>query len=115
MTYEKNPFNFKGIPDFAFQPAKEADDEYNYRYTPRGATNRFDPAAYERVIYENAKRQAAEAEEKEITDLLDKQEDFAQEEAAFIPAQNEINKNIDGTEITDLAAGTVTEEADNGN
>ncbi|HHU17193.1 MAG TPA: DUF3794 domain-containing protein, partial [Clostridiales bacterium] len=111
MTYEKNPFNFKGIPDFAFQPAKEADDEYNYRYTPRGATNRFDPAAYERVLYENAQRQAAEAEEKEITDLLDKQEDFAQEEAAFIPAQNEINKNIDGTEITDLAAGTVTEEA----
>lgn len=71
----------------------------------------FDPAAYERVLYENAQRQAAEAEEKEITDLLDKQEDFAQEEAAFIPAQNEINKNIDGTEITDLAAGTVTEEA----
>ncbi|MGI6747078.1 MAG: SPOCS domain-containing protein [Anaerovoracaceae bacterium] len=107
MTYEKNPFDFKGIPDFAFQPAKEADDEYNYRYTPRGATNRFDPAAYERVLYENARRQAAEAEEKERTELLDKQEDKAQQEAAFIPVQNEIKENINETDMADFASGTM--------
>lgn len=58
MTYEKNPLEFEGIPDFALQPAKEA-EEYNYQYVPRSANSRFDPAAYERVLHETA-RQAAE-------------------------------------------------------
>ncbi|MEL7654381.1 MAG: SPOCS domain-containing protein [Bacillota bacterium] len=65
MTYEKDPFEFDGIPDFALQPAKEA-DEYNFHYIPRGATNRFDPAAYERVLHESA-RQAAEIEDEPET------------------------------------------------
>ena len=68
MTYEKDPFEFEGIPDFALQPAKDA-DEYNFHYIPRGATSRFDPAAYERVLHESA-RQAAEIEEEpEILDI----------------------------------------------
>ncbi|MDD3169821.1 MAG: DUF3794 domain-containing protein [Eubacteriales bacterium] len=61
MTYEKKPFEFEGIPDYALQPAKEA-DEYNFHYVPRGATNRFDPAAYEKILYDSV-RQAAEKEE----------------------------------------------------
>ena len=64
MTYEKDPFEFEEIPDFALQPAKEA-DEYSFHYIPRGANSRFDPAAYERVLHESA-RQAAEKEEPEI-------------------------------------------------
>ena len=54
MTYEKDPFEFEGIPDFALQPAK-GEDEYNFHYIPRGATSRFDPAAYERVLHESVK------------------------------------------------------------
>jgi hypothetical protein len=75
MTYEKDPFEFKGIPDYALQPAKEA-DEYSFHYTPRGATNRFDPAAYEKVLYDSV-RQAAENEEQ--SELLDIREDKAPE------------------------------------
>ena len=60
MTYEKDPFKFEEIPDYALQPAKEA-DEYNFHYVPRGATGRFDPAAYEKVLHDSVK-QAAEGE-----------------------------------------------------
>ena len=67
MTYEKDPFEFEGIPDFALQPAK-GEDEYNFHYIPRGATSRFDPAAYERVLHESVK-QAAEVEEPEMLDV----------------------------------------------
>lgn len=49
MTYEKDPFFLKDIPDFALQPAREA-DEYNFHYIPRGAAERFDAAAYEKVL-----------------------------------------------------------------
>ncbi|MDD4564622.1 MAG: DUF3794 domain-containing protein [Eubacteriales bacterium] len=133
MTYEKDPFEFKGIPDFALQPAKEADDEYNYKYTPRGTTNQFDPAAYERVLHESARR----AEESEGNGLLDEQEDKTHDsieagaqfsapveepspvadenlqqdaEAAFIPVQNEINEDIKETDLADVAAEAVSEE-----
>jgi hypothetical protein len=58
MTYEKDPIQFEEIPDYALQPAKEA-DEYNFHYVPRGATSRFDPAAYEKVLHDSV-RQAAE-------------------------------------------------------
>lgn len=69
MTYEKNPLEFEGIPDFALQPAKEA-DEYSYHYMPKGANSRFDPAAYERVLHETA-RQAAETAQTENPDFRD--------------------------------------------
>lgn len=61
MTYEKDPFEYQGIPDYALQPAKEA-EEYNFHYVPRGGTSRFDPEAYERVLHESV-RQAAESDE----------------------------------------------------
>ena len=73
MTYEKDPFEFEEIPDYALQPAKEA-DEYNFHYAPRGATSRFDPAAYERVLHDSVK-QAAENEEQ--PEMLDVQQDKA--------------------------------------
>lgn len=69
MTYEKNPLEFEGIPDFALQPAKEA-DEYSYHYMPKGVNSRFDPAAYERVLHETA-RQAAETAQIENPDFRD--------------------------------------------
>lgn len=75
MTYEKDPFKFERIPDYALQPAKEA-DEYSFHYTPRGATSRFDPAAYEKVLYDSV-RQAADSEEQ--PELLDIREDKASE------------------------------------
>ncbi|MDF3001051.1 MAG: hypothetical protein K0Q48_1170, partial [Bacillota bacterium] len=62
---------FEGIPDFALQPAKEA-DEYSYHYMPKGVNSRFDPAAYERVLHETAK-QAAETEQVEIPVFQDEQ------------------------------------------
>ncbi len=85
MTYEKDPFEFEEIPDYALQPAKEA-DEYNFHYIPKGATSRFDPAAYERVLHENA-RQAAEKEEHEMLDVReDKAPDsFEQAETNMFP------------------------------
>ena len=91
MTYEKEPFEFKGIPDYALQPAKEA-DEYSFHYTPRGATNRFDPAAYEKVLYDSA-RQAAESEGQ--AEMLDIREDktpeaFAEPAGPFPQAMDEI-------------------------
>lgn len=67
MTYEKDPFKFDEIPDFALQPAKEA-EEYNFHYVPRGATNRFDPAAYEKVLHDSVK-QAAESEQPGMLDV----------------------------------------------
>jgi hypothetical protein len=73
MSYEKDPFEFEGIPDFALQPAKEA-DEYNFHYTPRGATGRFDPAVYEKALHDSVK-QAAEREEQ--SEMLDIREDNA--------------------------------------
>ncbi|HYE68103.1 MAG TPA: SPOCS domain-containing protein [Anaerovoracaceae bacterium] len=69
MTYEKDPFKFEEIPEYALQPAKEA-DEYNFHYVPRGATNRFDPAAYEKVLHDSVK-QAAESEQPELLDVLE--------------------------------------------
>ena len=69
MTYEKDPFKFEEIPEYALQPAKEA-DEYNFHYVPRGATNRFDPAAYEKVLHDSVK-QAAESEQPEMLDVLE--------------------------------------------
>jgi hypothetical protein len=86
MTYEKDPFEFEAIPDYALQPAKEA-DEYNFHYVPRGATSRFDPAAYERILHDSV-RQAAESEEQ--SEMLDVQGDHVPvpfEEAAteFFP------------------------------
>ncbi|MDD3199323.1 MAG: DUF3794 domain-containing protein [Eubacteriales bacterium] len=83
MTYEKYPFEFENIPDFALQPAKEADDEYNFKYTPRGAANRFDPEAYERILHESV-RQAAEAENADSENIsveaISKETDQAAEE-----------------------------------
>ena len=73
MTYEKDPFELEEIPDYALQPAKEA-DEYNFHYVPRGVTGRFDPAAYEKVLYDSV-RQAAEGQ----SEMLDIQEDKAAE------------------------------------
>ncbi|HVI41013.1 MAG TPA: hypothetical protein VM577_10155, partial [Anaerovoracaceae bacterium] len=68
MTYEKDPFEFEKIPDYALQPAKEA-DEYNFHYTPRGATSRFDPAAYERVLHDSVRQAAENEEQPEILDI----------------------------------------------
>ncbi len=84
MTYEKDPFKFEEIPDYALQPAKEA-DEYNFHYVPRGATNRFDPAAYEKVLHDSVK-QAAESEEQ--PELLDVREDKAPD--SFEEAETEM-------------------------
>ena len=84
MTYEKDSFEMEGIPDYALQPAKDA-DEYNFHYVPRGATGRFDPAAYEKVLHDSIK-QAAE----EPSELLDIREDktadaFETPSAEFFP------------------------------
>ena len=49
MTYEKDPFELEDIPDYALQPARDA-DEYNFHYIPRGTAGRFDAAAYEKVL-----------------------------------------------------------------
>jgi hypothetical protein len=73
MTFKKDPFEFEEIPDYALQPAKEA-DEYNFHYVPRGATGRFDPAAYEKVLHDSV-MQAAESEEQ--SEMLDIQADDA--------------------------------------
>jgi len=73
MTFKKDPFEFEEIPDYALQPAKEA-DEYNFHYVPRGATSRFDPAAYEKVLYDSV-QQAAESDEQ--SEMLDVQQDKA--------------------------------------
>lgn len=73
MTYKKDPFEFEEIPEYALQPAKEA-DEYNFHYVPRGATSRFDPAAYEKVLHDSVK-QAAESDEQ--PEILDVQQDKA--------------------------------------
>ena len=82
MTYEKDPFNLEEIPDYALQPAKEA-DEYNFHYVPRGAAGRFDPAAYEKILHDSV-RQTAENEEP--SELLDVQGDAgaAEPEAVFV-------------------------------
>ncbi|HML37073.1 MAG TPA: DUF3794 domain-containing protein [Bacillota bacterium] len=82
MTYEKDPFNLEEIPDYALQPAKEA-DEYNFHYVPRGAAGRFDPAAYEKILHDSV-RQTAENEEP--SELLDVQGDdgAAESEAVFV-------------------------------
>ena len=80
MTYEKDPFEYQGIPDYALQPAKEA-EEYNFHYVPRGVTSRFDPAAYERVLHESAK-QAAESDE--FSELL-----FVHGKEPSVPYQTE--------------------------
>ncbi|HWQ79978.1 MAG TPA: SPOCS domain-containing protein [Anaerovoracaceae bacterium] len=65
MTYEKDPFEYQGIPDYALQPAKEA-DEYNFHYVPRGGTSRFDPAAYERVLHDSVRQAFESGEESEM-------------------------------------------------
>ena len=70
MTYEKDPFKFEEIPEYALQPAKEA-DEYNFHYVPRGATNRFDPAAYEKVLHDSVKQAAESEEQPEMLDVLE--------------------------------------------
>lgn len=91
MTFKKDPFEFEEIPDYALQPAKEA-DEYNFHYVPRGATGRFDPAAYEKVLHDSV-MQAAESEEQ--SEMLDIQADDASSgfgepaEGVFAPAQEE--------------------------
>ncbi len=93
MTYKKDPFEFEEIPDYALQPAKEA-DEYNFHYVPRGATNRFDPAAYEKVLHDSVIRQAAEnGEQPEILDVLEDKVPDTYEEASteFFPPTMEVN------------------------
>jgi hypothetical protein len=83
MTIEKDPFELEGIPDYALQPAKEA-DEYNFHYVPRGAS-RFDPAAYEKVLHDSVK-QAAEEEPSELLDIReDKAADSFETSAEFFP------------------------------
>ncbi len=80
MTYEKDPFGFEKVPEYALQPAKEA-DEYSFHYVPRGATNRFDPAAYEKVLHDSV-RQAAEREEQpEMLDILQEKASYSLEQA----------------------------------
>lgn len=99
MTYEKDPFELEGIPDYALQPAKEA-DEYNFHYVPRGATSRFDPAAYEKVLYDSVK-QAAEGEQSELLDIRDdKAADSFKSPAEFFPqAMEEIPQQAAMEEI----------------
>ncbi len=65
MTYEKDPFEYQGIPDYALQPAKEA-DEYNFHYVPRGTAGRFDPAAYERVLHDSVGQASESGEQSEL-------------------------------------------------
>ena len=49
MTYEKDPFEFEDIPDFALQPARGA-EEYNSQFLPKGGAGRFDSTAYEEIL-----------------------------------------------------------------
>lgn len=49
MTYEKDPFEFEDIPDFALQPARGA-EEYNSKFLPKGGAGRFDSTAYEEIL-----------------------------------------------------------------
>ncbi len=86
MTYEKDPLKIEEIPDFALQPAKDA-DEYSFHYMPRGINSRFDPAAYERVLHETA-RQAAEKEGAELLDIQEEQSTESSEAAAETPPES---------------------------
>lgn len=92
MTFKKDPFEFEEIPDYALQPAKEA-DEYNFHYVPRGATSRFDPAAYEKVLHDSVKQAAEDAEQPEMLDVqADKAPDsFGEESTEFFPPTMEEN------------------------
>lgn len=92
MTFKKDPFEFEEIPDYALQPAKEA-DEYNFHYVPRGATSRFDPAAYEKVLHDSVKQAAENAEQPEMLDVqADKVPDsFGEAATEFFPPTMEEN------------------------
>jgi len=104
MTYEKDPFGFEKVPEYALQPAKEA-DEYSFHYVPRGATNRFDPAAYEKVLHDSV-RQAAEREEQpEMLDIL-------QEKASYsLDAATEFFPQTIEDEVLDAAVAYSSAEA----
>ncbi len=85
MTYEKDPIQFEEIPDYALQPAKEA-DEYNFHYVPRGATSRFDPAAYEKVLHDSVTQAAEREDQPEMLDAGEKMpESFGAPETEFFP------------------------------
>lgn len=45
MTYEKNPFEYEEIPDFAMKPAREAAD------IDSSQIDQFDPTPYDRILY----------------------------------------------------------------
>jgi hypothetical protein len=85
MTYEKDPFELEEIPDYAMQPAKEA-DEYNIHYVPRGTAGRFDPAAYEKVLYDSV-RQAEEQEGR--SEMLEEEPKFAEAQPVMMEAEPE--------------------------
>ncbi|WP_027400308.1 DUF3794 and LysM peptidoglycan-binding domain-containing protein [Anaerovorax odorimutans] len=44
MTYEKKPFEYENIPDYALKPAREAPDIDN------SEADQFDPTAYDRIL-----------------------------------------------------------------
>jgi LysM repeat protein len=69
MTYEKDPFQFKDIPDFALQPAREA-DEYNSQYMPGGNVEPFDATAYEKVFHVPAEKEFAIEEQEKVQPVV---------------------------------------------
>lgn len=86
MTYEKDPFELEEIPDYAMQPAKEA-DEYNVHYVPRGTAGRFDPAAYEKVLYDSLKQ----AEEQEVlSEMLEEEPKMTEAQPVLMEMESEI-------------------------
>ena len=71
MTYEKDPFDFENIPDFAMQPARGA-EEYNDK-PPREANKRYDASVYEKILHQPAKYPLNE-EKKEVQPVIEEEE-----------------------------------------
>lgn len=69
MTYEKGPFEFEDIPDFALQPAKGA-EEYNDEYLPKNVKGSFDTDAYEKVLYNSERREPIHSWPKDSLDQI---------------------------------------------
>ncbi|WP_324825733.1 DUF3794 and LysM peptidoglycan-binding domain-containing protein [Sinanaerobacter sp. ZZT-01] len=52
MAYEKDPYDFDKIPDFALKPARPKNELPLKQKTPMPIDNAFDPSVYDRLFYD---------------------------------------------------------------
>ena len=60
MKYDNDPFELEGIPDFALQPARGA-DEYNNEFLPEKNLEDFDAAVYDRMFHKPPEQRPIDA------------------------------------------------------